>query len=124
MSSENLLLLSGATSITAYFFYHFLSKKTEAEEHYKTLKNTKIWSIEEIKLETLKNNANPAYPSTLNYEEFSRFNNVLIQGELWCEEEDRIQGKVLKYDRSGSNEGFGRSKKKKILFFIFFLWFS
>lgn len=95
--AEKVLIIGGGTGLAGWIFYYLLKKKREAEEHYDNLRGTKIWSIEELKTEVLKNNTNPAYPVTVNYEEYSRFNNVLVQGELWCDPKKRIKGKIRNY---------------------------
>lgn len=95
--AEKILIIGSGAGVAGYILYYILKKKSAAEEHYESMRSTKIWSIDELRYETLKNNTNPAYPSTLNYEEYAKFNNVLVQGEFWCDPSRRIKGKIKNY---------------------------
>lgn len=102
-NEANILMATVGASAASLILYYLIEQRRNAEAKYQSMRSMKIWSIEELKLEALKNHVNPSFPSVINYEDYGRFSNVLVQGDLWTDPSQRVKGKVqmpMEYDHS------------------------
>jgi hypothetical protein len=105
MSDINKLFFFGtATGLFSWWMSH---RAEEQRIKYENMRRMKIWSVDELICETLENNINPHFPMAPNNQDYSKFDQIAINGLIWCDESQRVRSDISERKQ---DLGFKKSK--------------